>query len=198
MNATTSPRALALLALLPSYFDIEDTSKLFYALFDAFGQALDGGDSDQDPNQWRVQTATGEALDRLADFFGVSRFAGETDTAFRARILASLASRSGTRKSVHDAVALYVPDPLFTIFEFGSDSWVLGDSALGYDTIIRTDPLGPFEFEVYVITSGEGGFYGPTQPFYSSPPLTAEDQARIRAAVKDAKMAGTVDNVFFV
>ena len=57
--------------------------------------------------QTRVATASGSFLDMMAaDFFGAAleRHVGESDTAFRSRVCASLLSRRATRKDVTRAV----------------------------------------------------------------------------------------------
>lgn len=224
--APASVRTTGILANLPSYFDLHDRSKLFWALVRALGRALDDVDAEHFSNHelFRVVTATGEALDKHAVLYGVKRFSGETDKDFRARILASLAQLSGTRSSVEAAVAAFVPRTDFVIFEFGQDSWVLGESQLGHDTIIRAAPMAPFNFEVFVNDSsaneqwpdttaqdetyvvgdetlvlGEEAARGRVliETVFNTPAtvVISFNVAQLQQAVKAAKMAGTVDTV---
>lgn len=170
---------------LSSIFDRYNTNLEFYKFLRSLAQALDGVDIEADNNLLRfsVQIATGQYLDAHGKFYSVPRTAGESDVDYRKRIIASLAQYSGTRKSVEDAVLAFVNEEDLTIFEFGHDQWILGESQLGYDTIIKDVPLGPFEFEVYV---------------YNSATRTQKQKDDIINAVNQAKMAGARAYIYFI
>ena len=128
--------------------------------------------------QTRVATATGINLDMVAaDFFGSALIRGsaEADAAFRARVLASLFPRRGTRQAVLDAATAAAAGRA-TIFEPGyaldAGGWDIGTS--GFDA------------------AGSAGWGTRTMPFQAFLVAPAGNQPAVYAAVEQARPVATI------
>lgn len=175
----------SLLSRLSNIFDISDGSKLFRAFLGALTRAINDTRIKRIDtiNQFSVQAASGAYLDEHGKFYSVSRYAGESDDEYRQRILANIGRFYGTRKSVEDAIAVFVARDKIVIYEFGRDLWVLGVSQLGVDTILRDTPLGPFTFEVVI---------------FDGVSFSDRVKQNIQRAIDMAKMAGTSYTISYV
>ena len=115
-----------LLNNLPDFFNI-DTGGNVYNFFLSIANELylteeDIGDI---TDQININTATGDSLDAHAIAFGLYRNAGESDTSFRARILASFIRPQITKPRLISAVEdLSTVTPI--IEEYFIDKWWLG------------------------------------------------------------------------
>ncbi len=128
--------------------------------------------------QARIATASGINLDMVAaDFFGggLTRNAGELDPAFRARILAALFPKQGTRQAVLDAASAAAGGRA-VVFEPGyaldAGGWDIGTT--GYDT---------------PGSAGWGTRLMPFQAFLTAPP---GNRAAVYAAVERVRPAATI------
>lgn len=107
---------------------------------------------------YTVATASGTDLDEIAVAYGLTRQPGESDAAFRVRIIGSLTALKNTRQAILDCVAPYTTNAW--IYEW-SGNWAddrcffLDWSFMDYiDYIgggfISGDDYDPFTFEVHV------------------------------------------------
>jgi hypothetical protein len=122
-----------LLLRLTNVFTTSPTSVL-YQILSGIGAALDSVDPAQInlAEQFSVSTATGSALDKHGQDWGVPRRYGESDDSYRARILAQLPRyASGPTVANIKAVvrAFTQADP--DIFELGPQGFTMGVSAMG-------------------------------------------------------------------
>jgi hypothetical protein len=128
--------------------------------------------------QARIATASGINLDMIAaDFFGsgLARNASEADTAFRARILAALFPKQGTRQAIIDAASAAAGGrPV--VFEPGyaldAGGWDVGMT--GYDV------------------AGSAGWGTRLMPFQAFLTARPGSQATVYAAVERARPVGTI------
>jgi hypothetical protein len=123
-------------SLYPDSHDVY--GPVYSVVLGAIGAALDMVDPAQLDNglglksEFSVATATGAALDRQGADWGITRDPGQSDDAYRAAILASLAIYANGASDVGIALAVKQftgVTPL--IYDGSQDGWIWGSSSLG-------------------------------------------------------------------
>lgn len=136
-------------SLYPDSHDVN--AEVYNAILGAIGYVLDQYDPYAIglPSEFSVTTATNSALESNGSDWGVPRRNGESDTAYRARILSMLpiyangASDWGITATVAPFTGIA---PIF--LDFGTDGWSPGDSAC-MDSAM-SDFAGLFIIEIQV------------------------------------------------
>ncbi|GIM47047.1 hypothetical protein DNHGIG_25960 [Collibacillus ludicampi] len=142
-------QALNLLNRLSNIFT-KDPNSILGQLFGAVGAQLDAVDPAQTnlASQFAVSTATGDALDKHGKDWGVPRRYGESDDAYRARILAVLPiyTNGPTVQAISTIVQNFTGVPPI-IIEYGPDGFTMGVSPMGQFVFSDEDP---FTFQIQV------------------------------------------------
>lgn len=130
----------------------QSTTSVLYQIINGIGSGLDTVDPNQIglADQFSVTSSSGSALDKNGADWGLNRRSGETDDAFRQRILAELPTyASGPTVSNIKAVvrAFTKADP--DIFEYGPDGFTMGASAMGSFGFSAANEAFTFRLTVY-------------------------------------------------
>jgi hypothetical protein len=117
-------------SLFPDSHDV--SAPVYSAVLGAIGSVLDQFDPFQIglPQEFSVTTATGSALDRHGLDWGVYRHAGESDDAYRSRILAMLPvyANGATNTGISGIVAAFT-GAAPQLLDCSSEGWVWTESA---------------------------------------------------------------------
>jgi hypothetical protein len=208
-----------LVAVLPNWFDGNGNPTLdgLLALY-AYAGSFNYSQLFYVQEQTRITTATDINLDNIAvDFFGINGYPrgnGESDNAYRARILAVILHEGATRTAMYD-ILLALTGRAPQIFEpqRAADSGGYSVGGCGYNTfgqwsnadcayqcfIICYNPIIPLVSSVAGYGIPQGAYSTGSQAAYLAPSgLTyVISQAQIYEQINQTKMEGTIAWVRF-
>lgn len=166
-------------SLFPDSHDVN--GEIYSVILGAIGNAID----QYDPNQiklvseFSVTTATGDALIRNSQDWGVNKRNGESETSFRNRILSVLPLyANGPRPDGIKAVATPFTGTAPIIFEYGPEGFIMGESTIGDGGFSISSDV--FTFELHV----------------QNPNNVSYNHLDLESAVRKAKLARSTAIVF--
>lgn len=199
-------------SLLPPWFG--DAAQLVGSVLSAFStiQAFLYDTIQFTKLQTRIKSATGGWLDFIAaDFFGAgaSRALGQSDTSFRAVIIANLLRERGTRRALAQVVTdltgaapqIFEPERIADTGAYGGPNTGYGVAGrygsmlLPFQTfVIAQRPLGSGIPLIAGYNIPSGGYATPSRAAYASTSMILDvvTDADIMAAIDGVKPAGTI------